>query len=73
MEAVFGVLCAVKLLGLSADFAEASENGGKNLCCLLKIDITSVIYASENERNIPAGDMQLLFFLAMRFMMICHY
>ena len=71
MEAVFGVLCAVKLL--SADFAAASENGGKNLCCLLKIDITSVIYASENEHNIPADDMQLLFFLVMRFMMICHY
>jgi len=25
---------------LSADFAAASENSGKNLCCLLKIDIT---------------------------------
>jgi len=36
---------------LSADFAAASENSGKNLCCLLKIDITSVIDANENEHT----------------------
>jgi len=36
---------------LSADFAAASKNSGKNLCCLLKIDITSVIDAKENEHT----------------------
>jgi len=36
---------------LSADFAAASKNSGKNLCCLLKIDITSVIDANENEHT----------------------
>ena len=39
----------VKLL--SADFAAASKNNGKTLCCLLKIDITSVIDANENEHT----------------------
>jgi len=34
---------------LSADFAAASKNSGKNSCCLLKIDITSVMDANENE------------------------
>ena len=36
---------------LSADFAAASENSGKNLCCLLKIDITSVTHTNENEHT----------------------
>jgi len=36
---------------LSADFAAASKNSGKNLCCLLKIDITSVIDANKNEHT----------------------
>jgi len=36
---------------LSADFAAASKNSRKNLCCLLKIDITSVIDADENEHT----------------------
>jgi len=36
---------------LSAEFAAVSKNSGKNLCCLLKIDITSVIDATENEHT----------------------
>jgi len=36
---------------LSADFTAASKNSGKNLCCLLKIDITSVIDANKNEHT----------------------
>ena len=36
---------------LSADFAAASKNSGKNPCCLLKIDITSVMDANENEHT----------------------
>jgi len=36
---------------ISADFAAASKNSGKNLCCLLKIDVTSVIDAIENEHT----------------------
>jgi len=36
---------------LSADFAAASKNSGTNLFCLLKIDITSVIDANENEHT----------------------
>jgi len=36
---------------LSANFAAASKNNGKNLCCLLKIDITSVVDANENEHT----------------------
>jgi len=36
---------------LSADFAVASKNSGKNLCCLLKIDITSVTDTNENEHT----------------------
>jgi len=39
----------VKILG--TDFAAGSENSGKNLCCVLKIDITSVIDANENEHT----------------------
>jgi len=31
--------------------AAASKNSGKNLCCLLKVDITSVIDANENEHT----------------------
>jgi len=34
---------------LSTDFAAVSTNSGKNLCCLLKIDVTPVIDANENE------------------------
>jgi len=29
----------------------ASKNSGENLCCLQKIDITSVIDANENEHT----------------------
>jgi len=36
---------------LSADFAPASKNSGKNPCCLLKIDITSMMDANENEHT----------------------
>ena len=36
---------------LSADFAVASKNSGKNPCCLLKIDITSLMDANENEHT----------------------
>jgi len=35
-------ICLLKILALTS-FDAASKNGGKNLCCLLKIDITSVI------------------------------
>jgi len=36
---------------LSADFAAASKNSIKNFGCLLKIDITSVIDANENDHT----------------------
>jgi len=36
---------------LSADFAAASKNSEKNLCCLLRIDIMAVIDANENEHT----------------------
>jgi len=36
---------------LSADYAVASKNSRKNLCCLLKIDITSVTDAKENKHT----------------------
>ena len=36
---------------LSADFTAASKNSGKNLCCLLRIDISSVIDANKNEHT----------------------
>jgi len=36
---------------LNADFAAASRNSGKNICCLPKIDVTSVIDANENEHT----------------------
>ena len=36
---------------LSADFTAASKNSGKNPCCLLKIDITSLMDANENEHT----------------------
>jgi len=36
---------------LSADFAAASKNSGKNLCCLPKIDVTSIIDANDNEHT----------------------
>jgi len=36
---------------ISAEFAAVSKNSGKNLCCLLNIDITSVIDATENEHT----------------------
>ena len=36
---------------VSADFAAASKNSGKNPRCLLKIDITSVTGAKENEHT----------------------
>jgi len=36
---------------LSVDFAAASKNSGKNLCCFVKIDITSVIDAHENDHT----------------------
>ena len=45
--------------------AKTSE---KNLCCLLKIDITSVIVPTKT--NIPADDIQLFFVFVMKFMMI---
>jgi len=45
---------------------EGSKNCGKNPCCLLKIDITSVIDANEN-----AEDIRLV--LVMKFVMIYHY
>ena len=45
---------------LSADFAAASKNSGKNLCCLLKINVTS----SLNIRS--ADDVQLFFVLVMQ-------
>jgi len=36
---------------LSANFTLASRNSGKNLCCLLKVDITSVTDVNENEHT----------------------
>jgi len=57
---------------LSADFAAASKNSGKNPCCLLKIDIMSLMDANENEHTSRRlYDCFLL--LVMKFMMICHY
>jgi len=56
---------------LSGDFSAASKNSEKNLCCLLKTDIMSVI--DGNKRNIPANDIQLFFsVLVTKFMKICH-
>ena len=53
---------------LSADFAAASKNSGKNLCCLLKIDITSVIDATENEHTSRRYTV-VFFVLVTKFMM----
>jgi len=57
---------------LRADFAAESKNSGKNLCCLLKIDITSVIDANENEHTSRRYTV-VFFVLVMKSLMMCHY
>ena len=49
----------------------ASKNSGKNLCCVLKIDITSVIDVDENE-HASRRCAVVFFVLIMKFMTICH-
>ena len=56
---------------LSADFAAASKNSGKNPCCLLKIDITSLMDANENEHT--SRWLYGCFLLLVIKFMICHY
>ena len=57
---------------LSADFAATSKNSGRYLCCLLKIDITSVIDANENDHTSRRYTV-VFFVFVMKFVMICHY
>jgi len=57
---------------VSPDFAAASKNSGKNPCCLLKIDFTSVIDANENE-HASRRYTAVLFCFGDEIMMICHY
>jgi len=57
---------------LSADFVAASKKSGKNLCCLVKIDIMSMIDANESEHT-SRRYMVVFFVLATKFMIICHY
>ena len=56
---------------LSADFAAASKNSGKNPCCLLKIDNTSLMDANENEHT--SRRLYGCFLLLVIKFMICHY
>jgi len=51
----------------SADFAAASKNSGKNICCLLKIDITSVVDANENEHTSRRYTVVFSFVLVIKF------
>jgi len=51
---------------LSDDFAVASKNSGKNLCCLVKIDITSVIDINENKHTSRRYAVVVFFVLVMK-------
>jgi len=49
----------------------AAKTAEKNLCCLLKINITSVIDTNENEH--ASRRYAVVFFVLVAKFMICHY